>query len=345
MSSNPSNNNAKDNYNSLTGTEKAAVVMMTISEENAGKLFSILDEDEIKSISQIMSNLGAIRPDIVERILNDFTTEISQSVSFVGNLDNTERLLLKSLGRDKVDSIMEEIRGPAGKNTWEKLSNVNEEMLAGFLRNEYPQTIALIMTKIAPGHAAKVLSVLPEDITFEVMMRMLTIEAVKKEMLDDVEKTLRSEFISNLSRTQKLDSNELMAEIFNNFDRSDETKYMSMLEERDPESAERIKNLMFTFDDLATLEGSYIQIILKNVDKSILPIAFKGANEKVRTLFFENMSSRAAKILEEDIQALGPVKLRDVDEAQSTIINVTKDLAATGEIAISSSDDNSELVY
>ncbi|MCH2037693.1 MAG: flagellar motor switch protein FliG [Rickettsiales bacterium] len=336
--------NSKDSYASLSGTERAAVFMLTISEENVAKIYTLMEEDEIKQISHVMSTLGSVKAEIVERIINEFTLEMSESVSFVGNMETTERLLVKSLGKEKVDAIMEEIRGPAGKNTWEKLANVNEETLASFLKNEYPQTVALVMTKIAPAHAAKVLSVLPEDLTFEVIMRMLTIDSVKKEMLDGIERTLRAEFINNLSRTQKLDSNELMAEIFNNLDRTNETKYMGLLEERDPESAEKIKNLMFTFDDLVSLDGAAIQTILRKVDKSLLPIALKGASEGVKQLFFDNMSSRASKILEEDIESLGPVRLRDVDEAQNKLISATKELAAQGQITIDSGSKD-ELVY
>lgn len=335
---------SKDSYASLNGTEKAAVVMLTISEENVAKMFTLMEEDEIKAISHVMSSLGSVKAEIVERIINEFTIEMSESLSFVGNMETTERLLIKSLGKERVDSIMEEIRGPAGKNTWEKLTNVNEETLASFLKNEYPQTVALVMTKISPGHAAKVLSVLPEDLTFEVIMRMLTIDSVKKEMLDGIERTLRAEFINNLSRTQTLDSNELMAEVFNNLDRANETKYMNLLEERDPEAAEKIKNLMFTFDDLINLDSASIQTILRKVDKAQLPLALKGASDGVKQLFLDNMSSRASKILEEDIESLGPVRLRDVDEAQNKLIAVTKELASLGEITIDSGSKD-ELVY
>lgn len=337
------NTATKDSYSALSGIEKAAVVMLTISEENIAKIFSMMEEDEIKDLSHMMSQLGSIKSEIVERILNEFTAEMSQNVSFVGNMETTERILVKSLGREMVDNIMDEIRGPAGKNIWEKLANVNEELLASFLKNEYPQTVALVMTKVSPAHAARVLSVLPEELTFEVMMRMLTMDSVKKEMLDGIERTLRAEFINNLSRTQKLDSNELMAEIFNNFDRASETKYMTLLEEGDPESAERIKSLMFTFDDLSSLDGQSVQVIMRKIDKTLLPLAMKGASEELKKLFMDNMSTRAAKILEEDIESLGPVKLRDVDEAQSKLVLTAKELAASGEITIDSGGE--DIIY
>lgn len=336
----------KENYTNLTGVEKAAIMLMSVTEDNAAKLLSQFHDDEIKEISQTMSGLGSISPEVLERLIFDFTNEISQSVSFVGNLENTERFLTKVLGKDRVNNIMEDIRGPAGRNTWDKLGNVNEEVLASYLKNEYPQTVALIVSKLAPSHASRVLSILPEDFTFEVMLRMLDMDAVKKEVLDGVEKALRAEFISTIAKTQKHDNNEMMAEIFNNFDRNSETKYMGLLEERDNEAAERIKNLMFTFDDLSKVDSAGIQTLMRGIDKSKLALALKGSSDEIRDLFVKNMSGRASKILLEDMESLGPVRLKDVDEAQSEIVNVAKELSASGEIVISQGDsEEDELIY
>src|SRR3546814_32416 len=179
----------------------------------------------------------------------------------------------------------------------------------------------------------------------EVIMRMLRMEAVQKEVLDDVEKTLRTEFMSNLARTQRRDSHEMMAEIFNNLDRNTENRFISMLEERNRDSADRIKQLMFTFDDLAKVDPAGVQTLLRAVDKDKLATALKGASEALRELFFSNMSERAAKILREDMAAMGPVRLRDVDEAQMDMVNLAKDLAAKGEILISEGKGEDELIY
>ncbi|MFN7038399.1 MAG: flagellar motor switch protein FliG [Alphaproteobacteria bacterium] len=329
----------------LSGAEKAAIILLSIEEANATKIFSHMNEDEIKEISSAMSTLGVIKPEIVEQLINEFNNEVSSSVSFVGNAETTERLLGKVLNKDQLNSLMEEIRGPAGKNTWDKLGNVNEEVLASYLKNEYPQTIALIMSKLTSAHAAKVLSALPDELTFEVMVRMLNMEPVKKEILDRVERILRAEFISTLTKTQKYDTNEVMAEIFNNLDRNNEAKFMTMLENRVPEYAEKIKDLMFTFDDLGKLNTPAIQALLRNVDKAKLTIALKGASEDLKKLFTNNMSQRAAKILIEDMQSLGPVRLKEVDEAQSIIVNMAREMAAKGEIQISSDNSDDELIY
>lgn len=335
----------KDNILKLTGAEKTAIVLLAVREEYAAHVFSLMSDEEIKEISHAMSTLGPVKPEIVERLIFEFTNEMSNTIGLMGNLETTERLLEKVLGKDRVNAIMEEIRGPAGKNTWDKLGNVNEEVLAAYLKNEYPQTVALIASKINPAHAARVLSVLPEDFTFEVIMRMLNMDAVKKEVLDGVEKTLRAEFISTLTKTQKYDTNEMIAEIFNNFDRTNEAKFMAMLEERLPDAAEKIKSLMFTFDDLINVNPAGIQALLRNVDKSKLTIALKGAAQNVRELFLSNMSQRAAKIMQEDMDAMGPVRLRDVDDAQSEIVIIAKDMSAKGEIVILENGEKDEYIY
>lgn len=335
-----------DDYSKLRGHEKAAIILMALQEENASKVFGLMDDEEIREVSKTMSNIGAIRPEIAERIFQDFANEVADSTSFVGNIESTEKLLLKVLGKERVDLIMEDIRGPAGKSTWEKLGNVNEDILASYLKNEYPQTAALIISRITPSHAAKVLSVLPDDFSFEIIQRMLSMDSVKKEILDHVERTLRAEFISSLTKTQKHDSDELMAEIFNNFDRTNETKFMSMLEASTPEAAEKIKSLMFTFDDLKNIDKGGVQALIRVIDKGRMALALKGANEEIRKMFMENMSQRAGKIMQEDMEAMGPVRLRDVDEAQLEIIAKVKELIASGEAVLAdNSSGGDELIY
>ena len=270
---------------------------------------------------------------------------MASSGVIVGNFDSTERLLTKALGKDRVDNIMEDIRGPAGRTTWDKLGNVNEEVLATFLKNEYPQTIALVLTKIKPEHAARVLAVFSEELSMDVINRMLSMESVKKEVLDGIEKTLRLEFMNNLAKTQRRDTHEIMAEIFNNFDRATETKFMGVLESKTPESAEKIRALMFTFEDLKKIDPAGIQTLLRAIPKEKLALAMKGASEIIKELFFKNMSERGAKLLREDMETMGPVRLKDVDEAQMAIVQVAKDLAAKGDIVIGGDSAEDQLVY
>lgn len=179
----------------------------------------------------------------------------------------------------------------------------------------------------------------------EVIMRMLRMEAIQKDVLDGVEQTLRAEFMNNLARSSRRDSHELIAEIFNNLDRNTEGRFMSALEERNRESAERIKSLMFTFEDLTRVDSLGIQVLLRSADKEKLAVALKGASDVIKDLFFKNMSERAGKMMREDMEAMGPVRLRDVDEAQSAIVQLAKELANNGEITISEGGSQDELIY
>ena len=335
----------KEDYRSLTGPQKAAILMLSLGEEQSSKLFAMMDDEEIKEISQTMANLGTVNSSVVERLFVEFADQISTTGSLVGSLESTERLLLKTLNKDRVEMIMEEIRGPAGRTMWDKLGNVNETVLANYLKNEYPQTVAVVLGKIKPDHAARVLSLLPENFAMEVIMRLLRMEAVQKEVLDGVEKTLRTEFMSNLARTARRDAHELMADIFNNLDRNAESRFMSALEERNREAAERIKALMFTFEDLVRIDTAGIQTLLRSVEKDKLGIALKGGSETVKDLFFKNMSERAGKMMKEDMDAMGPVRLRDVDQAQSAIVTMAKEWAASGQIVISEGREEDELIY
>lgn len=174
---------------------------------------------------------------------------------------------------------------------------------------------------------------------------MLRMESVQKEILDKVEQTLRTEFMSNLARTAKRDAHEMMAEIFNNFDRQTEGRFLTALEERNREASERIKALMFTFEDLGKLDPASVQTLLRGIDKEKLGIALKGASDTLRDIFFSNMSERAGKILREEMEAMGPVRLKTVDEAQMAMVNIAKDLAAKGEIMIANNKGDDELVY
>ncbi len=335
----------KDEFRGLSGPQKASIFMLALGQEHSAKLFEMMDDEEIRELSQTMSSLGSIGSNIVERLFVEFADQLASAGSLVGSFDSTERLLFSTLPEDRVSQIMEEIRGPAGRTMWDKLGNVNEAVLANYLKNEYPQTVAVVLSKVKPDHAARVLSILPENFSLEVIMRMLRMESVQKEILDHVEKTLRTEFMTNLARTARRDSHEMMADIFNNLDRNTESRFLTSLEERNRESAERIKALMFTFDDLSRLDAGGVQRLLRQVEKDQLALALKGASDEVKGLFFKNMSERAGKMMKEDMEAMGAVRLKDVDDAQAVIVSGAKALADAGEIVISGGGEEDELVY
>ena len=334
-----------DDARKLTGPEKAAVILLSLGEEHT-TLWKHLDDDEIKEVSQAMAGLGTVSAQVVEELLVEFVSGMSGSGAVMGSFEQTQRLLASFMPSDRVEGLMEEIRGPAGRTMWDKLGNVNESVLANYLKNEYPQTVAVVLSKIKPEHASRVLTALPEDFALECVQRMLRMEPVQREILDKIENTLRTEFMSNLARTSKRDSHEMMADIFNSFDRQTEARFIGALEERNREAAERIRALMFVFEDLNKLDPGGVQTLLRAVDKDSLGLALKGASETLREMFFTNMSERASKIMREDMESMGPVRLKDVDAAQMAMVQAAKDLAAKGEIMLAGAGGaDDELIY
>ena len=331
----------------LTGPERAAVLMLALGEQYGGKIFSLLDDDELREISVVMSSLGTIEAECGRGIAAANSSRACRPPArLLGNYDATERLLKQYLPPERVGGIMDEIRGPAGRNMWEKLANVQEEVLANYLKNEYPQTVAVVLSKLRAEHAARVLAILPEDLSLDVVNRMLKMEAVQKEVIERVEADaahrIHVESVADPPpRRPRGDGGNLQQ--FRPADRNALPDRAGSRTIRD--AAERIKALMFTFDDLIKLDTGSAQTLMRNIDKDKLAIALKGASETVRQFFFSNMSTRAAKMLVDDMQAMGPVRLRDVDEAQALLVNIAKDLAAKGEILISKSRGDEELIY
>lgn len=327
------------------GVRNAAIFMLAIGEDKAAQMFGMMDDTEIRDISREMAMLGRISSDDVERVMGEFANNVASGGDLVGSLAATERILKSFMPEDQVGDILEEMRGPAGRTMWEKLSNVSEDILANYLKNEYPQTVAVIMSKIRPAHAARVLAQLPAEFAYEVMERILLIDNVPREVVDTVEETLRAEFMKNLAQRNKRDSHEMMAEIFNSFDRTNEMKFMEMLEAQRSEDAAKIRSLMFTFEDLLKTDDKGMQTILRDIEKDQLGMALKGANDELKEKFLANMSERAAKILQEDMEAMGPVRVADVEAAQQAIVVVAKKMADEGEIMIASEDGEDDLVY
>lgn len=319
----------------LPGPEKAAALLLSLPDDQVKRIFDQLDAHEVLELSQQMATLGKVKAEVVEELYVEFADSLGSGATLFGSFESTERLLRKFFDNDKVGTIMEEIRGPAGRNMWDKLGNVGEEVLAGYLQNEYPQTAAVVLSKIKPDHAAKVFALLPENVALDIMQRMLKMDIVQKEILETVEETLKTEFMSNLVRTSQTDPYEHMAEVFNAFDRSTEGRFMESLDKTSPEAAESIRALMFTFEDLIKLDGTSVQTVIRVADKTKLALALKGASESIKELFFSNMSERAAKLMKDDIASMGMVKLKDVEEAQLAIVIQTKELQDSGEVVIS----------
>lgn len=328
-----------------SGPQRAAALMLALGRDHGAPIWEQLTTDEIKELSATIAQLGRIPSAVVEHLLIQFSGEVSSMASLHGSFETTERLLEGILPDDRVREIMEDIRGPSGRTMWDKLSNVSETVLAGYLKNEYPQTVAVILHKLRSDHAARVLSELPEELATDVVLRMLRMDTVQKDVIQQVEQTLKSEFMTNLSRAQRRDPHEAMAEVFNALDRATEETMLTALDDRAPESAERIRALMFTFEDLSNLLPAAIQTIVRNCNKRELALALKGAPEDMKQMFFAGMTERAGKLMRDDMAAMGPVRARECEEAQTNLVRLAKSLGDRGEIMLVDPKSNDAMIY
>ncbi|GAA4217421.1 flagellar motor switch protein FliG [Sphingomonas endophytica] len=328
-----------------SGMQRAGALMLALGEKHGAPIWAQLSIDEVTELSSCIAELGRVPAAVVEHLLVQFSSEVAGMATLHGSYDSTERLLRAVMSEEKVREIMENIRGPSGRTMWDKLSNVSETLLATYLKNEYPQTVAVILDKVRPDHAARVLAELPQELSADVIMRMIRMDHVQKEVILEVEQTLRSEFMSNLARAQRRDPHETIAEIFNALDRSSEERMMAALDERSPESAERVRSLMFTFEDLGKLLPAAVQTLVRNANKRELALALKGANEEIRQLFLSSMTERAAKLIRSDMSAMGPVRARDCEDAQANLVRLAKSLGDRGEIILVDPKSNDAMIY
>lgn len=334
---------ALNDLRNTTGPERAAILLLALGEDHGRTIWEMLDDEEIRTISTVMSQLGIVDAKLVENLLQEFVTRFG-GTNVTGDFERTERLLARLLPKDRAELIMEEIRGPAGRNIWQKISNVPDQVLSSYLKQEHPQTAAVVLSKIQSSQAARVIELLPHDLAIDIVNRVLIMENVPKDALNRIEHTLRTEFISNLSASTRRDSHERMAEVFNAFDRQTEARIMTALEAINENSAERIRSLMFVFDDLTVLQPAHMRILIGKCPTDLVAKALKGASESVRSAFFDNMSTRAAKMVRDEIQAMGPQRLRDVDEAQQQLLKITQDLANEGAIIITKGGTENEML-
>ncbi len=330
----------------LRGPQKAAAFMLSLEESSVSKVFSFLEQDEVQALSKAMANLGVVDAGSIESIYEDFRKSVSQGTgTVVGSIDKTEKLLSQVFPASKVQEIMAEIVGPVGKNLWEKVETVDNDFLVSFLQSEHPQTIAVILTRFNPNKAAAILKMLPPEIAEDVVVRIIKLDLVSKEVLSDLENSLRNQFMSNVSKANRKDSHQVAADIFNLFDRDSEAKFLGFLEKTIPDDANRIKELMFTFEDMVRIEPSGIQEIIRVADKTKMALALKGASQNVKDLFLNNMSERAGNLLLEEMEAFGRVRLKEVDDAQADIVTQAKELIDKEVINITITSDQEEEKY
>lgn len=311
----------------LRGPQKAAAFLLSLDEEYVAKIFEFLDSSELRDLTREMTHLGKVNSEDMENIYHSFITSITSGAgAIVGSIEKTRQLLSHVFPEAKVRNIMDDILGPEGRTLWEKLENIEEDFLLGFLKLERPQTVAVILSRLSADKTSSILTKLDEDVAKEILIRILKMDTVSKEIITEVERTLNVQFINTISKSNKKDSHQIIAEVFNLLNRENEEKFMKSLEDGYPEDAEKIRDLMFTFDDLANLDSPGIQELLKVIDRSNLALALKGSPERIKDLFLSSMSERAGNLLRDEMDELGRVRLKDVESSQAKIVAQAKEL-------------------
>jgi len=327
----------------IPGPVKAAILLLALGEEQGATLWDMLESQDIRKVSAIMSRLGSIDAETLKAIAQNFLNETGRS-SLSGDPKITEKILMNALPRSKAKSIIDEIRLPENPDMWQKFSFTQSESIAKYLRNQHPQIAAVILSKLDTAATAKILPLLPNAMASDVLNRMLKIDTIDQSYLAIIETALKEEF-SVIEKTPTVDDPvEKISKIFNFLDKKTEIRILSSLDESNHSAAQKIRALLFSFEDLSKLTPTAAQVLIRSIDRDILTKALKGATRGMKDFFFSQMSQRAAKTLQDDLDIMGPIRLKDVDEAQRMITNLAKDLAAKGEIMLASNSTDDEMI-
>ncbi len=332
-------------YSLLSGQEKAALLLSSLGVDTTQLIFQHMKDNDVKRMVNAMANISKSPIWMVKRVLEEFYSYLNEDADLLFSENRGRDFVINALGEERAKQLLGQIVDVGHANTLESLELVDTRTLANFLINEHPQTIALIVAHLNPERKVSVLRRLPEGLQAEVVLRVANLDYVSPELIAQLDDVLKTE----LSTLGSIDTNQLggvepIADMLNLMDKNSEKNIMSRVEEKDPELAEEIRKLMFVFEDLTFVDDKGIQNLLKDVDNQKLVIALKTAPEEVKAKLFKNMSNRAANMLKEDLDALGPTKLSDVEKAQSEIVQKCKDLESQGKAFISRGGEGDTLV-
>lgn len=323
----------------LSRQEKVAIILMAIDEEAAKEIINFFPDEEIRVISQAMTKMGSVQKEQSAEILWEFLRDANAPLNIVGNYHNTEKFLQKVLEPEKFEHIVEGVRGQSSAdNVWESLSNLPDQAIANFLKHEYPQTTAVILSKARVSKIAAVLNRFSKEYAFEVLKRLLLLEEVKPEALTNIEEVIKSELGSPQSQLRYRDGSKVVANIFDHLDHSISQNFMQMLERFDRELAAKVRSHILTFADLTRLDNLSMQKLLRHIDKSLLSLALKEADEKIRDAFVSALSQRAAKLMLEEMEYSEVQDDNLIIQAQQQILDVAKMMLDEGTIALAKGD-------
>lgn len=330
----------------LTGKEKAAILLISLGPEASAQVFKHLSDEEIEELTLQIASLSKIEPEIRERVLNEFDG-MMQAQEYIeqGGISYAREVLEAALGKERARVIMERLTATLQVRPFDFARKTEPTQILNFIQNEHPQTIALVLAYLKPEQASLILSALPPERQVDVAKRLATLDRTTPEVLEDIESTLEQRLsayeVHDYTVAGGIDA---AVEILNHVDRATEKTIMEALEEDDPELAEEIRKRMFVFEDIVNLDDRAIQLIIREVESRDLALALKIASEEVSDRIYRNMSKRAASLLKEDIDYMGPVRLRDIEEAQSRIVAVVRRLEEAGDLVISRGGEDELIV-
>ncbi|MDA8429069.1 MAG: flagellar motor switch protein FliG [Geobacteraceae bacterium] len=330
----------------MTGTDKAAILLLYLGNEVTAKVFEHMDDNEIKKISKSMGALGHVTRETIMQVVEDFTTVVNPESGIFSQGDEFVRKILeKALGPDKAAMLMEELAASSYGDLVDILANMDSKSIANFLSQEHPQTIAVILAKLKSKQTSEIISLLPQELQAEVVLRIADVEQVSPEILQEIDDVMKRE-ISSMGGTQryKVGGIEKVVDMFNHFDRSKEKQILDKLDVISPPLAEIIRKHLFTFEDVFSLDDRSIQSVMREVSNDTLTLAMKTSPDEVKDKIFKNISSRAAEMIKEDLEVMGPVRLSDVEKAQSEIIKIVRKMEEEGKIVLAGRGGDDVLV-
>jgi len=330
----------------MTGTDKAAILLLYLGNEVTAKVFEHMDDSEIKKISKSMASLGHVTRATIMEVVEDFTNVVNPESGIFSQGDEFVRKILeKALGPDKAAILMEELAASSYGDLVDILANMDSKSIANFLSQEHPQTIAVILAKLKSKQTSEIISLLPQEMQAEVVLRIADVEQVSPEILQEIDDVMKRE-ISSMGGTQryKVGGIEKVVDMFNHFDRSKEKQILDKLDVISPPLAEIIRKHLFTFEDVFSLDDRSVQSVMREVSNDTLTLAMKTSPDEVKDKIFKNISSRAAEMIKEDLEVMGPVRLSDVEKAQSEIIKIVRKMEEEGKIVLAGRGGDDVLV-
>lgn len=328
----------------LNGSEKVAALLLAMGKPLADRMLRHFDQDELRQITRSIADLGVVPMPMLEDMIEDFAGQFANGTGLMISASDAEQLLSGVLSAEEISDIMSDVMGNSNHSIWQRLSNVSENLFAGYLIKEHPQTVAAILSKVTPACAAKVMAQLPRDLRNELMRRMVGIALVMEPVMRVLESTLQDDLLVNVSRNNRAVHNSRMADIINKMEREQMEDVLQSLAEVRPKAAETLRGLLFTFDDLIKLQPRARMILFDQVPTERVVLALKGTDPGFRDAMLSTLSSRARRMVESELTGGGLAAHRDVVKARRMIAELALEMSERGEIELNSADDDDDFM-